>query len=227
MASELSYLKEDRVTRLYLAALAGLAVLRPQVLLAQTPNDANDSVQVGDRWVYDSKDEITGFPKDTFTLIVTEVSPKEVVVSFTLRGKSGSSLLVFDHDWNRTESPTVKFKPNDGQGIRLPLSVGKEWRSEFETRNMQTGHTSKDTVASKVVAQESLTTPAGTFETFKIETRVREIDAADPSKLWELENVGWYAPQINHWVRRIFLSKYQKRTRANTTEELADFSRKF
>jgi hypothetical protein len=202
----------------------GLAATWPRVLLAQSP--AEDAVKVGERWVYDTKDETTGFPKATYSHVVTEVSPKEIVVSLTFRGQSSSSLVVYDHDWNLIENSTVKFKPNNGQGIRRPLSVGKEWRAEYEARNSTSGVAVKGSLLNKVAAQEMITTPAGDFDTFKVETRVREFNTANPSRLFQLENVIWYAPQVNRWVRRQFVTKVQNRTTASTSEELAEFSRK-
>jgi hypothetical protein len=109
----------------------------------------------------------------------------------------------------------------------LPLTVGKEWRSEYESRNTQTGAATKGMVASKVLGQEMVTTAAGTFETFKVQTRIRDVDASDPSKLWEYENLLWFAPEANRWVRRALVSKFQQRVRSSTSEELSDFSRSF
>jgi hypothetical protein len=208
-------------------ALLATSGLWPHAAAGQSPGQANDAVQVSDRWVYDTKDEITGFPKDTYSQVVTEVSPKEIVVSLTFRGKNGSTLIAYDHNWNRLDLPTVRFNPNDGQGIRPPLAVGKEWRTEYEARITQTGAATKGSVISKVVAQETITTPAGTFDTFKIETRIQDLVASDPSQASQFENVIWWAPQINHWVRRKLVNKFQNRTRSSTSEELTDFSRKF
>jgi hypothetical protein len=206
--------------------LLGVAALSPNVLTAQSPTPADGGVQVGDHWTFDSRDEITGLPRDTFTRAVTEVSPNEIVVRQGFRGKSGFSIIVYDHNWNRIENSTVKFKPNDGQGIRPPLALGKDWRSEFEARNTQTGSSFKDTVVSKIVAQEMLMVPAGMYETFKIETRTRELNTANPSRSTEFEYVGWYAPLINFWVRRMLVTKIQKRTTESVSEELVDFGRK-
>lgn len=206
--------------------LLGVAALSPNVSTAQSPAPADSSVQVGDHWTFDSRDEITGLPRDTFTRAVTEVSPNEIVVRQSFLGKSGFSVIVFDHNWDRIENSTIKFKPNDGQGIRPPLAVGKEWRSEFEARNTQSGSSFKDIVVSKIVAQEMLMVPAGMYETFKIETRIRELNTANPSRSTELENVGWYALLINFWVRRMFVTKIQKRTTGSVSEELVDFGRK-
>jgi hypothetical protein len=218
--------RKNYMTSLCLALLVGSA-LWSDALLGQPADQASDAVRVGDRWVYDTKDEITGFPKATYSQVVTEVSPKEVVLSLTFRGQNGSSLLVYDHDWNRIEQSNVKFRPNDGQGIRLPLAVGKEWRAEYEARITQTGAATKGSVLSKVVGRETVTTPAGTFDTFKIETRVQNINTSDPSQLSQFENVIWFAPQVNHWVRRTLVTKNRNRTSSSSSEELTDFSRNF
>src|SRR5215470_9648442 len=170
--------------------LALMVALWSDSLLGQPADQESDAVRVGDRWVYDTKDEITGFPKATYSQVVTEVSPKEVVTSVTNRGQNGSSLIVYDHDWNRIEQSNLKFRPNDGRGIRLPLAVGKEWRSEYEARFTQ-GATTKGSVLNKVVGRETVTTTAGTFDTFKVETRIQDINTSDPSQLYQYENVMW------------------------------------
>jgi hypothetical protein len=79
---------------------------------------------------------------------------------------------------------------------------------------------------SKVAAQEMLTTPAGTFETFRIERQVKQFNAADPSRATELQFVLRFAPQINHWVRRTELTKVQTHTLETTSDELTAFGRK-
>jgi hypothetical protein len=225
MSEQCSHLREVHVTRLWIISLAWVAALWPQILSAQSPNESTDPVRVGDQWVYDTKDEITGYPKDTFSEIVTEVSPKEIIVSTTFSGKDLSILVVYDHDWNRLENPVVKFKPNDGQGVRLPLSVGKEWRTEYDERNRGNGAAFRAVAVSKVVAQETVTTPAGTFETFKIERRIKHFNSSNPSRPAESQTVFWYAPEVNHWVRRTYQTKIDKRTRFNMSDELTDFSR--
>ena len=213
--------------RLGLILLASLAALWPQLLAAQTSDQPNDGVRVGDRWVYDTKDEITGFPTNTYTQIATEVSKDQIVTSLTFRGKAGSTLITFSRDWGVIDNVLWKFKPNNGQGIPLPLSVGKEWRSQFEAKNTQNGTNLKGSTLSKVVAQETITTSAGTFDTFKIDWQARELNTADPSKISESEVLTWFSPQINRWVRRTIVTKIEKRVRTNTSEELADFSRDF
>jgi hypothetical protein len=107
------------------------------------------------------------------------------------------------------------------------LTVGKEWRSEFEAKSLQNGTNLKGSSRSKVLAQEKIMTSAGTFDTFKIEWQAKEFNTADPSKNSELESVTWFAPQVNRWVRQTSVVRIDKRTRTSTSEELADFSRDF
>jgi hypothetical protein len=195
-------------------------------LAAQSPADANDDVRVGDWWTYDRKDEITGLPMSRYTSTVLEISPTEVVTRLAFSGRSTFGSVIFDHDWNRIANGNSRYKPNDGHGVRLPLAVGKEWRIEYEARNVQNGAGMKGASSSKVLAQETLTTSAGMFETYKIERQVKEVNAADPSRLTEIQFDLWFAPQINHWVRRTTLTKIDKRTRSNETDELVELGRK-
>lgn len=226
LKERLPHMGRDQITGLARVLLLGVAVFWANTLLAQSPDKPNDPVKVGDRWVYESKDEITGLPKDTFTHIVTEVSKDQIVTSVAFRGKN-SSIATFGRDWSVIDNGVWKFKPSNGGGVQLPLAVGKEWRAQFEAKNLQNGANRKGSTLSKVVAQETLTTAAGTFETFKIDWQEKEYSAADPSKSAEAESVIWYAPQINRWVRRTFVLKMDKRVRTSTSEELTDFSRDF
>jgi hypothetical protein len=215
------------MTRLYLLTAAVAAGLWPFVLAAQSPQAPNEGVQVGDRWVFDRTDETTSFPKDTYTRIVTSISDKEIVTDFYVRGNSAKTVMIFDRDWGLVDNSTLKYKPNNGQEVRLPLAIGKSWRSEYDEKNNNTGALMHGSVTSKVTGQESITTSAGTFDTFKVETQIKAFPPSDPSKLWEYQIVRWYAPQINYWVKDTYLAKFDKRVRASTSAELVDFSRKF
>ena len=204
----------------------GLMALWPRVLVAQPVERPNEEVQVGDAWVYDNKDAITGLPISTYTSLVAEVSPKEIVTNLIFKGNNNRGLVVFDHDWNRIMINNEKFNPNDGHGVQWPLAVGKEWRQVYTTSNTQTGVNTKSSSLAKIVTQETVTTPAGTFETFKIERQIKEYNVADPSRYRDMQMLMWFAPQINHWIRRTFIIKQEKRTVGNTVDELVQIIRK-
>ena len=48
----------------------------------------------------------------------------------------------------------------------------------------------------------------------------------DVTKKNEVVFQTWYAPAIDHWVKRITLSKVDKHVRTNETYELIDYGRK-
>jgi hypothetical protein len=213
--------------------LLGSLISWPHLVVAQlqSSDGTGGPPQVHDLWIYDTKNEVTGLPSEGYTEMVVQVSPKEVVVNRTYREPvyrwPQNYIVTYDHDWDVIDRFDHKFKPNDGLGLRMPLSVGKTWQAEFDAQDLHTTRrTYRGTSSSKVVAQETITTDAGTFDTFKIEQQARWLDPLDPARMWEFQIVSWFAPQINHWVRRTTLTKFEKRVRENTTEELADFNRK-
>ena len=212
--------------RIGVVLFIGLLVIWPPMLVAQSVERPSGEVQVGDAWVYDSKDGITGLPLSTYTSLVAEISATEIVTNAIFKGNNNRALVVFDHDWNRLVTNNQKFNPNDGHGVRWPLAVGKEWRASYTTSNTQTGANTKVSSLAKVVAQETVTTPAGTFETFKIDRQLKEYSIADPSRYRDMQVIMWFSPQINHWVRRTSVVKQEKRTISNTSDELVQIIKK-
>jgi hypothetical protein len=179
----------------------------------------------GDRWVYEVKDEITGDLKSTTTVVVLDVSEKEINTRISVRGGARPFQTVFDRSWNRIDDGIWKFTPSDGAGVQNPLQVGKEWR--FENKATHTNGTALSTTGqSKVVGEEKITTSAGTFDTFKIETRMRHVNSNDQTKASTVNATLWYAPTVNRWVRKTTKTQVEGRLRDSHTEELTDFSRK-
>jgi hypothetical protein len=220
-------LKCRKVRAIALCAIlsVGLSAENCKDVRAQSFQEAEVALRVGDRWVYDTRDEMTGFPKETYTQIVTELSPEEAIVNLTFSGSATSVFVTYDRDWNCIDNLIWRFRPSSGEGVSSPLAVGKTWGIEFDARSNVTGESVKGSSSSRVVAQEDVTTLAGTFNAFKIERQVRQFNTADPSNLTESQIVLWYAPQINHIVRRTTLVKFQEHTRSSMSEELADFTR--
>ena len=182
--------------------------------------------QPGDHWTYEIHDEITGV-STTRENVVTEVTPTDISIRFRLVGKSGNEgFTIYDRSWNVISAQPWKNSPNDGTGIKAPLAVGKTWTFRCNEVNAGGGFTWIRSGTSKVVSEESVTTRAGTFETFKIETSYSSRNVADPSRKIEVTLVTWYAPAIDHWVKRTFVSHVDKHVRANNTIELVEYGRK-
>ena len=79
---------------------------------------------------------------------------------------------------------------------------------------------------SKVAGQEKITTSAGTFDTFKIEIVMRQVNSNDQTKAASVNMTLWYAPVVNRWVRKTYTLQVEGRLRDSHTEELTDYSRK-
>jgi hypothetical protein len=184
-------------------------------------------IRVGDRWSYDVKDGLTGDLQLAITVVVAEINQKEITARVFARSKDRPPLtIVFDPDWSRIDDGVWKHRPNDLAGIRKPLQVGKEWRSEGNSTNLRSGAAMRTSGVVKVAGQEQVTTPAGTFDTFRVESTLRQINTTDQTKSATETIVIWYAPTINRWVKRRNELRFEGRLRNSTLEELIEFSRK-
>jgi hypothetical protein len=208
--------------RLFAIALTVL-LFWPGYCAAQTPEPG--PIRVGDRWSYDIKDGLTGDLRRSTTIAVVDVNDKEITTRVMERGKERPQMAVFAPDWGRIDEGGWKASPS-GLGIRGPLEVGKEWRSDANATNLQSGITFRVSGAAKVVAQEKATTPAGTFDTFRVDMTMRLVNTTDQTKAWTWTFVVWYAPAVNRWVRKKSESRFDGRVRDSFSEELTEYLRK-
>jgi hypothetical protein len=201
------------------------AASAPAVEAPNSPEPMEDT-QTGDHWTYEARDEITGEVKSTITNTVTDVSDSEISIRIAQLGNSNAGYQTFDRSWNMTNNGIWRYTPNDGTGIRPPLAVGKTWSFKSTDLNSMAGFSEKRSGTSKVIAQESVTTRAGTFDTFKIEVSYQVQSTNDPTKKFQIVQQIWYAPVINHWVRRTFVSRSDGRVREKSAVELVEYGRR-
>jgi hypothetical protein len=181
----------------------------------------------GDHWTYEVRDEISGTVRANRTNVVAEVTPTEISVRFKVEGSNNNEgINVYDRSWNLVDARPWRFSPNDGSGIRTPLAVGKTWTFQSSNVNSANGNAWKRSGTSKVVGQETVTTKAGTFETFKIETSYTAHNVNDPTRKDEVTAQTWYAPAIDHWVKRTSVIRSDKHLRENNSLELTEYGRK-
>lgn len=194
--------------------------------LAAKPLVAMEEPQPGDFWTYEVHDEISGKVSAVRKNIVTEVTPRDISVRFTVEGKDTQGLNVYDRSWNLKENAPWKYQPHDGSGIHTPLKVGDSWKFENDDVNPGNANIWKRTGRSKVVGQESITTKAGTFDTFKIETTMFRRSTNDPTRKMEITGLTWYAPAIDHWVKRTLVARGNGHLLTNNVIELVEYGRK-
>jgi hypothetical protein len=113
-------------------------------------------VRVGDRWAYDIKDDLTGDLRQSVTIVVVDVSEKEITARAMVRGKDRPLTMVFDLDWGRIDDGAWKLQPA-GIGIKKRLKIGDEWRSDANAMNLQSGVAFRASGLAKVAAEEKVT----------------------------------------------------------------------
>jgi hypothetical protein len=201
-------------------------IAAPAATQPPAQSESMDPPMVGDQWTYEVRDEITGELKFSTTTIITDVTPTEIALRAQSPSFAGPGVYIYDRSWNLKNSPIWRESPNDGLGVKLPLNVGNTWKFQSDAIYSPRGTTFRNSGTSKVVGQESVTTGAGTFDTFKIETTVNGRNASDPTKRFELQTTTWYAPSIDHWVKRTSKSSFNGRVDADTSMELVDYGRR-
>jgi hypothetical protein len=180
----------------------------------------------GDHWTYEIRDEILGTVKFSRQSVVTEVTPTEISTRFNIMGNPNNGVVVFDRSWNRTSRGEWRYMPNDGSGIKLPLAVGNSWSFKSNSVNSKSGGSWSLSGASKVVGQESVTTKAGTFDTFEIETTLTGHDVHNPSRTTQSSTETWYAPSVDHWIKRTYKVRVNGHLTERTSEVLVAYGRR-
>jgi hypothetical protein len=202
----------------------GLALLLlPDYSLAQSADPG--PIRVGDRWSYEIKDGFTGDPRPAMTFVVAEANDKEITTRVTIRGRDRPQTMVHDLDWGRIDDGSWKLRP-PGIGIKKPLQIGNEWRSDANGVHLQSGQMFRAEGVAKVVGQEKVTTPAGTFDTFRVDMTVRTINTKDQTRSETWTFVVWYAPAINRWVKKTSEWRSEGRVRDSFSEQLTEYSRR-
>jgi hypothetical protein len=196
------------------------------------PTKADISIEEqlpGDHWTVEVRDEITG-TVSTQTSVVTEVTPTDISVRFNVvrPDKTNSEGFgIYDRSWNLMRAGPWQHFPYDGStGIRAPLTVGKTWTFQSKAVNAGNNLTWNRSGTSTVADQETVTTKAGTFETFRIETTASGSDFREPTRTEEVTAQTWYAPAIAHWVKRSWIIRIGDQVRTKNTYELVAYGRR-
>jgi hypothetical protein len=193
---------------------------------APSQQETMEDPQIGDHWTYEVRDDVSGDLKATITHTVTDITPAEISVRLAVLGRPNGAYHTYDRSWDLINNGTWRSTPNDGTGIRAPLAVGKTWSFKSTDSNTSSGVSLKTSGTSKVTAKETITTRAGTFETFKVETSYESRNSNDATKKYLSEQQTWYAPAINHWVKRAHVSRSEGKVRDRSAVELVEFGRR-
>jgi hypothetical protein len=156
----------------------------------------------GEEWTFAFSDRLDPRNDRLYTQVVTSAPTGG---STTLNVNNGRALMVLDQNANVVSAGSESYEPSDGK-LQFPLSVGKSWSGTYIYKNgTWEAHAERH---AKVVGIEQITTPAGTFDTFRIEQSVGWTGEFGNKGAGHISETDWYAPAVG----RIIKMDYQSRT---------------
>jgi hypothetical protein len=148
---------------------------------------------IGDTGEFRLSDVLTGVEERTYTMRVTAVDVDEDRVIY------GNGHTITDLMGNTIKSGAVEFD-TPVQFSPAEFQVGKKWTAAF--RRTQKGNTSNAYYDVQIVKRETITVPAGTFDTFRIEG-----EGWNTTVNARLDVKLWLVPGLNFLVKSEFVTK--------------------
>ncbi|MBT9522499.1 MAG: hypothetical protein IV101_16620 [Dechloromonas sp.] len=163
--------------------------------LAHAQNVERPAIEVGDRWKYETKDGLTQLVTGQTERIITATGNDRIEAT------ENGSPAIYTTEWNPLETPESRFEPAS-RAFKFPLAVGDKWRHEGKTLNKATGSDGRSQYEVKVVGQEKITVPAGSFDAYKL---VMEgyftVHNMGNSRSFPFTRTYWYAPSAKASVK--------------------------
>jgi hypothetical protein len=106
------------------------------------------------------------------------------------------------------------------QVLKFPLKVGDTWDQQYGVL-VSNGARSRVDLGAKVVAHEKVSTPAGDFDAFKVETS-GWVNGVSWTGSFKVVSTAWYAPAVNRIVRTEY--KEYRRDGLESISELKSFT---
>ena len=171
------------------------------------PAAAAPQYRVGDRWVYHIVDGYRSPVVWDETHEVAAIGPDGITVKVTAKGSTfnGERIekwpspgvvlqgAVYEDETNRFDPPLVRYQ--------FPLASGERWNQRMQNLDNPSAPYGGISRSVTVRGHEQVTTPAGTFDTI----RLNIIMQMDDETFWrwptECNYVLWYAPALGASVR--------------------------
>jgi hypothetical protein len=158
---------------------------------------------VGDEATFRQSDILTGIEERTYKARVTRVDYNQDRVEFN-HGNTITDLMGNNIKAGPVEFDTpVQFTP-------IEFQVGKKWTAAF--RRAQNGKTTSAYYDLQIIKRETISVPAGSFDTFRIEGNGWNTSAGA-----RLELKIWLVPGLNFAIKRELVTR-NKRGGYNQTE---------
>lgn len=207
-------------------SLACIMFLNSSLAFGEQVVAERPTLKPGDVWRYDFRNKRYAKPGCKYEVVVDQVTDINVfaVVNYpvgcevsitTVLPVAPGSLQKFDLGMNH-----YFFSEEPYRAFDFPLFVDKSWTQKWVFK--VNGWTYNDEVSGKVEAYEKITTPAGTFDTFRINLTRTYLGTLTgrPTQSGVLKDTFWYSPQVKNFVKRSYVDGGW----SHITRELVDFS---
>jgi hypothetical protein len=195
--------------------LLGLLLLLCMPLMATAQVSTQDvhkpQFAVGDTWSYRAFDLLTKAESFRFTNTVKEVNAAEFWIygdrtlktnqRFWWSGDMTTNRFIAQYAFDEAAPRQIGPKRRDSSASELqwPLIVGKSWKSIQPWTNAE-GQSGRNEVELRVEAAESVTTPAGVFQTMKVVSSGYWFNETRGGS-GRLESIFWISPTAKREVR--------------------------
>lgn len=129
--------------------------------LAQAQTVERPVVQVGDQWKFETRDGWTKLSTGLTEKVISAVSENRIEVS------ENGSPAIYTSELNPVDTPQNRFDP-PAKVLQFPFLIGSEWSYEGTTLIKAQGVTGRSQYSVKVVGQEKVTVPSGTYDAYKL-----------------------------------------------------------
>lgn len=176
------------------AALSGASLPVPvaaPMIEAQAP-----VFQVGEEWEFAYWNDLDRSRSERYAQQVEKVSPNGA--RLVVQSANGARRTDLDTNANIVQSPVGHFSPSN-EALHFPLSAGQSWTAGYTFASG--AWTSRCERTAKVVAIERVSTAAGTFDAFRIESTVTWAGQSIGAGAGRSRSVDWYAPAVGRVVK--------------------------
>lgn len=163
--------------------------------LAHAQRVERPTMQVGDRWKYETKDGLTQLVTGQTERIITAVGSDQI------EAMENGLPARYTLDLNPLETPENRFDPAS-RALSFPFAPGDTWRHDGKVAYKSTGAEGRNQYSVRVVGPETITVPAGRFDTVKL---VMEgyvtVHVMGSSRSTPFVRTYWYAPTLKAYAK--------------------------
>ena len=200
-----------------------LGLLADGASAAQAQSANLPDVQVGDRWYWQHTDALANIRDWTSIDQVIAVDDKTIKVRGQIKGKPGYAVHTFARDWSPIDVGVAKYDP-PLQILSFPLTVGKKWSQSGDKQVLSNGKHGSYNLRGEVQAFEKVTTPAGTFDAYKVVLTIDATSNDEDANVGHTTDTEWYAPALKRYVKSINAFTRDGVERSRDLLELSDSS---